>query len=475
MNSNWIQPAIGLTSLLLLTGCATVPREAGFPEVQQLVAERGIDRVHWNQGTPEDVAVSNAIEQLLKADLTADEVVQIALLNNCKLQATYADLMVAQADVVQAGLLKNPVFEGQFKIHEADGDLAFEGSIVQDFVDIFQIPLRKRIAEGQFESAKLRVADQILSVALETRSSFYRLQADQQSLELRKTVLEASDASYAVAKELRRVGNITELSLLQERAQFEQAKLDYAAAEAMVLVDREELSALMGVWGSAGKWRTAPRLPEPSSQTQLAIDTLEQDAVRNSLALAGYRQQYQTAGGRLQLIRPFAWLPEGEAGVAAEHNSADGWAIGPAIALPIPLFDQGQARTATALAELNRTRDLYAATAIDIRAEARAAALRLRAAQERVAYYRQVILPVRQQVLDQTQLQYNAMQVGVFQLLQARQDQVRAGAEYIEALRSYWLARARAEAIAAGHLPTGRASSDIPQVSAAQGSGDGDH
>ena len=113
--------------------------------------------------------------------------------------------------------------------------------------------------------------------------------------------------------------------------------------------------------------------------------------------------------------------------------------------------------------------------ALNIRAEARAAALRLRAAQERVAYYRQVILPVRQQVLDQTQLQYNAMQVGVFQLLQARQDQVRAGAEYIESLRTYWLARARAEAIAAGHLPTGRASSDIPQVSAAQGSGDGGH
>lgn len=475
MKLRWMQPTIGLASTLLLAGCATVPREAGFPDVQKLVSERGVDRVHWNQGTPEDQAVAAAVDRLLKRELSAEEAVQVALLNNRSLQATYADLMVAQADVVQAGLLKNPVFEGEFKIHEADGDLAFEGSIVQDFVDVFQIPLRKRIAEGQFETAKLRVAEAVLAVALETRSAFYRLQADQQLLELRKTVLDASEASYAVAQELRWAGNITELALLQERAQLEQAKVDYAAAEAMVLADREQLSALMGVWGSAGEWRIAPRLSDPSATTPLAIDALERNAVRNSLALAAYRQQYVTAGGRLQLIRPFAWLPEGEAGVAAEHDSADGWALGPAVALPIPLFDQGQARTATALAELNRTRDLYAAKAIEIRAAARAAAVRLRAAQERVAYYRQVILPVRQRVLDQTQLQYNAMQVGVFQLLQARQDQVRAGGEYIEAMRDYWLSRARADAIAAGHVPESSAQADSPTVSAAQGGGGGEH
>jgi len=36
--------------------------------------------------------------------------VQIALLNNKDLQATYEDLSIAQADLVQAGLLQNPVF-----------------------------------------------------------------------------------------------------------------------------------------------------------------------------------------------------------------------------------------------------------------------------------------------------------------------------------------------------------------------------
>ena len=40
----------------LLSACATVPREAGFPDVARLASERSVPRVHWNQGGPEDEA-----------------------------------------------------------------------------------------------------------------------------------------------------------------------------------------------------------------------------------------------------------------------------------------------------------------------------------------------------------------------------------------------------------------------------------
>jgi outer membrane protein, heavy metal efflux system len=442
-------PMVVWPIVLLLGGCATVPREAGFADVQKLVADRGVMRIHWNQGTAEDQAVADAVDAILSRPLSADEAVQIALLNNRRLQATFADLMVAQADVVQAGLLANPVFEGEFKIHEGTGDLAFEGSVVQDFIDIFQIPLRKRIAEGQFEAAKLRVAGEVLDLALRTRVAYYRLQADQQMLELRQTVLEAVEASHAVAQELRRAGNIAELALLQERTQYEQAKIDVADAEAAMLADREQLAALMGLWGERSQWTLAERLPDPPDE-EVDLGAVERRAIASSLELAAYRHQIDTAGRQVRLTRPFAWVPEGEAGVAAEHSQDEGWAIGPALSLPIPLFDQGQGRIATAVAQLQQARERYAATAVEIRADARAAAIRLRAARERVLYYRNVILPLRQAVLEQAQLQYNAMQIGVFELLRARQQQVNAASDYIDSLRQYWIARANVQAIAAG-------------------------
>lgn len=99
-----------ITCIGLLSGCASVPKEAGFPDVQRLIEQRIGQRVHWNQGTPEDAAVSDAVRSMLRQELTIDNAVQIALLNNRSLQATYEELGIAQADVVQAGLLRNPTF-----------------------------------------------------------------------------------------------------------------------------------------------------------------------------------------------------------------------------------------------------------------------------------------------------------------------------------------------------------------------------
>lgn len=439
---------------LVLAGCGTVPREAGFPDVQRTLAERGGVRIHWNRGGADDAAVAAEVRQMLADDLTADEAVQVALLNNRNLQATYEDLAVAQAELVQAGLLKNPIFDAEFKFHEGTGDLAFEGSIVQDFLDTLQIPLRKRIAAGQFEAVKLNVAGAVLDLALQTRTAFYTLQADQQTLEMRRTVLEAAEASYDVARRLREAGNITELDVAQQRGEYDMAKLEYATAEAGVLADRERLNVLMGLWGQDVRWKIADRMPDLPSQ-EPSVDGIESKAVANSLELGVFRQQIVTAGNQLGLVRPFGLLPEAEAGVAAEHEAEEGWALGPAVSVPIPLFDQGQARVATAQAGLRRARQLFAATAVEVRAEARAAAIRLRAARERADYIRRVVLPLRQRIVEQSQLQYNAMQIGVFPLLQARQQQVQAGTDYIRALRDYWLARAQLEQILSGRLPRG--------------------
>src|SRR5262245_40123066 len=92
--------------VLLLAGC-TVPREAGFPDVQTLLAQRTGARVHWNQGGPEDAKVERLVRELWAHELTAESATQIALLNNPRLQARYESLGVAQADLVQAGLLRN--------------------------------------------------------------------------------------------------------------------------------------------------------------------------------------------------------------------------------------------------------------------------------------------------------------------------------------------------------------------------------
>src|SRR5882672_9166266 len=97
---------------VLLTGCATFDHKAGFSDVRTTVEARSGKRVVWNLGTELDAQVAQEVGALLHDTLTADGAMQVALLNNRELQAMYAELGVAQADLVQAGLLKNPIFDG---------------------------------------------------------------------------------------------------------------------------------------------------------------------------------------------------------------------------------------------------------------------------------------------------------------------------------------------------------------------------
>jgi len=83
----------------------------------------------------------------------------------------------------------------------------------------------------------------------------------------------------------------------------------------------------------------------------------------------------------------------------------------------------------------------------------RAARNRMIAARQRAVYYRRVLLPLRQRIVAQTQLEYNAMLLGVFQLLQAKQQEIDSGKQYVNALRDYWVGRAQLTQILDGRLP----------------------
>ena len=452
MNPLTIRFVLATTGLAVLGGCTTMPREAGFGDVEKLVAERTAMRVHWNQGTADDRAVEEMIRASLQSELTADQAVQIALLNNRNLQATYEELGIAQADLVQAGLFKNPVFDGLFRFPDrAPRGPNVELAVTQDFIDILFIPARKKLAASQFEAAKLRVAGAVVNLAAEVCSAFYRVQAAQQMVEMRRNVVQATEASADATRRLHEAGNTNDLNLANEQVIYVQAKLDLAEAEAEVLEDREKLTALLGLWGSSTQWTVPSRLPE-LPQADPSPHGMESLAMTQRLDLGAARQQIEVTGRALGLSRQFWFLPELSIGIDTERDPGGGHVTGPSVSAAIPIFDQGQATLAAGSARLRQSQQQYQALAIEIRSQVRAARNRMAAARARAEYYRRVVLPLRAKVVEQTQLQFNGMFASVFQLLQAKQAQIDAGREYIEALRNYWIARSELEKAAGGSL-----------------------
>jgi cobalt-zinc-cadmium efflux system outer membrane protein len=386
--------------LPLVTGCATVDQQAGFSEVQTAVAARSGKRVVWNRGTALDAQVAQDIQTLLHGTLTSDAAIQVALLNNRDLQALYAALGVAQADLVQAGLLRNPVFDGIIRFPVSGAPAEPELSVALGFLDLFYRPLRQRAAAARFDEAKLQVTAAVLDFAGTVQVAFYRHQANMQRLELLQTIAHALTTSWEVAQRLQAAGNITELDLAQERAEAEAAKVPLRTAEATVRQSREHLNTLMGLWGLDTAWQSDGRLPDVPAQP-LPIDGLETQALRQSLDLASARQHLIVASEQLGLTRATALVPEASLGAGGERRDGR-WEVGPLLEFPMPLFDQGQARRGRALAELRRAQQEYYALGVRIRATARVLAERVQAAQDQALYYRDILLPLRERIVNET-------------------------------------------------------------------------
>lgn len=436
--------------LLGLTGCASANPDAGFGDVRAAVAERHATTIVWNRGSELDQEAADRLRSLLARRLTPADAVQIAILNNRDLQSVYTELGLAQTDLVQAGLFRNPIFDASvlFPLSGVRPDLQF--GVVVSFLDALYIPLRKRVAAAQFEEAKLRVTGAVLDFAAQVRGAFYAHQANEQLLELRRTIVEALAASWEVSRRLHDAGNISDLDLARDRAVTEAARLSLRASEIAARQSREQLNTLMGVWGDQTAWEIDGRLPDVPTELP-SVNGIERAALGRSLDLAHARARIIAAGEQVGYERATSLIPTVEGGPEAERE--EGWKVGPALSVPLPLFDRGQARIGRSAAELRRTQQEYYALAVRIRSAARSARDRLLGAHDRARYYRDILLPLHERIVNEGQLQYNAMQIGIFQLLRDREQQIEAGVAYLDALREYWLAHADLEQILAGRLP----------------------
>lgn len=437
-----------LLSAGVLAGCAHVDPNPAFRELADTVHLRTGKHVQWNRGSAEDAQAQAAVASLLRRPLTAESAVQIALLNNHSLQATYEELGIAQADLVEAGLLKNPVFtfERRFPGQAAEIDL------VQEFIDILLLPLRKRIAAAEFEAAKLRVGHEILNTAGEVRATFYEHQGDQQLVEMRQTVAQATERSAETALKMSQAGNLRNLDLASEQASHAQAKIDLAKTQGSAVESREKLNKLMGAFGTQTNWTVASRLPElPGSE--VSTSQLESRAIQQRLDLAAAEQQLIADARRVGISRVEAILQGAQIGSHYEHEIEGGvHSVGPSVNVPIPIFNQGQPASARARAKLRQAEQRYLALAAEIRSDVRAARDKMLLARREVGYFKSTALPTRTRVTEESQLQYNAMQISPFQLLQAKQEEVKTGADSIQALRDYWVARAELEKAVGGSL-----------------------
>jgi cobalt-zinc-cadmium efflux system outer membrane protein len=445
-----------VSALLVLSGCVSVDPRPAFDDAQGKVAARTGQESRWLRTSAEAEAVRGSIREVLKHELTADDAVQVALLNNRALQAAYEELGIAQADLAQAALVSNPSLsiDVGFPDHAA-APTTVGGSLIQDFLSVLVQPLRKKIGAAQLEQAKLRVGDAMLEHAARTKAAFYTLQARRQLVARLELILEIHRAAAEFARRQHEAGNIGDLDLANQEVVYEQTRADLALARAQVRSDREALNRLMGLWGPDTDWRVGDRLPEiPPLETPL--EGLESLAIEQRLDVEAAGWGVDLVGRALALRKGTRYFPVGiHLGVWTEREPDPDHVrvTGPVLALQLPIFDTGKASIARLEAEHLRSQRLLEALAVDARSEVREARDLMIAARDLAEYHRDVLLPRRVQILDLTLRHYNMMLKGAYDLLLAKQNEVETERAYIDVWRDYWIARTELERAVGGRLP----------------------
>ena len=437
--------------LVLLPGCASTSPKAALQDVSKNVLARSGHQVQWDPNSELSRETEAALDRLLAGELTADTAVKVALLANPSLQATLEEVAISQADLVQAGLLKNPSLTiGKTAWESEHLSPNLFATIEQDFLDILTMPLRKRVAATELEATKLQVGDHVLELAAEVREAFYTAQAAEQVALMRRLVDEASKTSSEIARQQHEAGNMSDLNFQSELTLAAQTSLDRTRAEGEAAVARERLNKLMGLWGRRTAWKSSARLPElPREET--GLDQLETAAIGQRLDMGAARRNVQAMEYALNLAKTTRWV--GSVNVAVDAGRLRGTnklSFGPSVTLEIPLFDQRQAQIARLEAFKRQGEKQLRALAIDIRADVRSARARVLTARALVEEYQRVVVPTRENVVRFSQQHYDAMLLGVYQLIQAKQSEYDAYSGLIEAVRDYWVARSDLERAVAG-------------------------
>jgi cobalt-zinc-cadmium efflux system outer membrane protein len=443
---------VGLLLLLAAGSCAGVSKERGHDEVDRLVRERTGHETRWAQGSPEDQQVDKWVGDLAAHGLTRTAAIDIALVNNPRLQETYEELGVSQADMVQAGLLRNPSFGAHLGIPVRGEGYEVSFSLVQDFLDVFVLPLRKRIAGEQFTVDVLRVAQRALDTVADVEKELAAVEASSSLLAYRKTVIEAASGAAELSREQYAAGNVSDLRHTTQMVGYEQAELDLARDELELLRHRERLNRLLGLWGPRADWTLSEELSAPPASDP-PLDHLETLAIRRRLDVDAARKQRLLLANAVGLARSMRFVGRLDVGVDA-HQDADGpRVLGPNLVLELPIFDQRQAMIARLEAQERQAERRLTAVAVEARSEVRLARAELVAARRIVERYQSAILPMRDKVVDESQLFYNGMLLGLYQLIDAKREQVEAHAQHIAAVRDYWIARADLERAVGGQIP----------------------
>lgn len=476
----------GSLCCLTLVSCTAIEHGRELQQAQQRMDDATGRRPSWAVDTP-----LGTLAVPLDGELTEDAAVDLALANNRALRADIEVIGQAKAELVQAGLLSNPMLTVMLRFPEAGGRASLDFGVVKDFADLWLIPSRKRAARSMLQQKLLSFTDNAVGLVREVSTTYITLQYLDRTIELQVENLDVLRQAIDVAQARLRSGSTTQLDVNLLEARRLQAELDLLQLRNERRTTQLGLLRLMGTSQASVEWRPTP-LPLVQRDEIVSEEALIDWGLRRRLdiqaagwevdaALADFQQQ------KLRLIQSFGVGISGErperrgipgrnigadtarASIAngrltapeieprsarrAERRQEIDFILGPVIEVPLPIFDQNQAQIAKTQYRARELHERYSELEQRTVEQIRGALVTLQTASKRLEIYQTSLLPVQESNLQVAETAYQSAQESILTVLLAQQDLIQARLGLAAAIRDELTAKANLKRELGGRLP----------------------
>lgn len=397
----------------------------------------------WIQSQEEAQAAANQTRALLSGKVVSRNMaVRAAILNNKGLQADLAEIGISSAEMLQETKLVNPTISVGYSVNPF-GSL-FDSTISANILALITRERRVDIAETQFRAAQHRAANSLLRLAYDTERAWIKTVAARESITYLTQAQIAADASSDLAKELGRTGAFNKATQAREHVSFAELTGQLSEAKINERAAREELTRLMGAWGTDINYQLPATLPKLPAKTEVKT-AVEQEALRRRVDLLIAKLELEGIARSYKLTNATRYMTDLGllAGVEFTNpNNGDPVSNQKRLQLDftIPIFDSGEARLRKAEFIYMRAANRLAEKAVNIRSEARGAYDKYKSTYELARHYRDKVVPLRQIIKQEVLLEYSGMITSTFELLADTRAASNAMLTSVNAKQNFWLA-----------------------------------
>lgn len=388
-------------------------------------------------------AVVDSAADSLTGGLTLHEVLELAMANNLRLQARHYDIDIAEAEVKNVTRIPNPSLGGVLKMGLKGIGQGFEIGLAQSVIGLFHRPAQKKVAQSDVIQSKLRYDIEVYQVLGETEKTFIQLQA----AVARNRVYHQTAEAYLLAVEMAELqheaGNISTLELSSRKLEHSEALLRLVDNQFLEAELRDKLARFIGVWDGGDTLVIARNMTVPVDD-QWDVVELQKLALQQLPDIQLAQEELNEIATSAGLSKRTSLIPQLVVGATYSKEIGDGGrAIEPSVQFEIPIFDRGQAKARKYERSLKQAQVRYVEVGQRAAADVRRALVRTHEMKKKADLIHTSVLPLRRQATEESQLLYNGMYIGVYDLLKAKQDELAGELLYINTLEEYWTARAQ--------------------------------